>query len=179
MIRYGKQMLIICDVDGTIVDNQHRQHLVPEDVSIASNWDDFSKACKNDKPVCNIINQVKDLYDHCVGMRDLIFLTSRGESAESETLEQLNQLFDLNHYQWQLAMRPMDCHEGAVNYKRKALPNLIDSLSIDRPIILFDDHPEIIKMVQAEFQSIIAVQVPSTCTTINKGTECLKDKKSK
>lgn len=153
-------MYLIVDIDGTLVDNTQRpQHLIPEDMTKTENWTDFNNACLDDTPIQNIIDQVKRLSP----LAQLTFLTSRGESARDNTIKQLNKYF--LEYAWVLVMRPMDNNLSPSDYKCEWLRNEFTTTP-GVPVILFDDHPDIIKMIQTEFTFITTVHVPTTCITV-------------
>ena len=58
---------IICDIDGTIADNNHRQSLLNN-----NNWDKFFLEMKNDLPIYPVINKVIDEFQDG---KEIIFLT--------------------------------------------------------------------------------------------------------
>ena len=47
--------IILCDIDGTIANNNHRQHLLGE----FKDWDKFFYEMSNDEPIDEVIRLVK------------------------------------------------------------------------------------------------------------------------
>ena len=97
--------IIICDIDGTIANLQHRLHYIrnPEGTK---DWDSFHNTCLDDKPYRDVIQILWDLYD--AGRRrgkegserDVYFFSGRNESVRSETIRWL----------WKHVLSPSMCH---------------------------------------------------------------------
>jgi len=165
-------MKIIVDLDGTLFDNTARAHLIPElhEQDSTAAWKPFNEACLiYDKPIPHVIAQVKALYWSILGpSKQLIFLTSRGADAEPQTKEQLVIHFPKHVFQRQrLIMRQMDCNHLPVEFKDRMLERIVKPED-DGIAILFDDHPGIIEMVKLNYPRIIAVQVDSYCSSLQK-----------
>ncbi len=161
-------MHLIVDIDGTLFDNTQRLHLVPKDPSHTENWTPFNKACEDDAPIPHIINQVCKLFEmDQLSQPRLDFLTSRGADALPETHRQLSKYFDMHRGNINLYMRAMDCYLPPADYKYGMLRLMFkQGISQIKPVILFDDHPAVIDMVQKHFPFITTVQVPSQCITV-------------
>lgn len=154
---------IIVDIDGTIVDNTHRAHLMPEtDKDDPHAWTEFNRACIADKPIDHVIGYVMNALHH-VEFAKLVFITSRGQSARAATAMQLMDLFGL--YDYRLIMRDMDNHQSPADYKRDALRGLLQPHDDG---IIFDDHPEIIQMVKDHYPNLIPVLIDSQCASVTK-----------
>lgn len=104
--------LIICDIDGTISDCQHRQHL-----AAARDWDAFHQLAHLDEPISMTLDMIRDLV-HVSG-HGLIFLTGRPEWMRELTLKWLADKceLDLHDHYLELLMRPKD--EWAPDYQIK------------------------------------------------------------
>lgn len=158
--------MIICDVDGCVVNNIHRAHLVPLDRTHTPNWTKFNEACVDDSPIPAVISLVKFLSrnradEHC---DHIVFLTSRGENVRQQTEAQLFKWFF--KFNVTVIMRAMNDHRCTIDYKRDQLHKLSDQFSDDS--IIIDDHPGIIKMTADNFPQINRLLVPSfDCTVIN------------
>tara|TARA_B100000795_G_C22636774_1_gene374842 strand:- start:55 stop:219 length:165 start_codon:yes stop_codon:yes gene_type:complete len=48
--------IILCDIDGTVANNDHRQHFLDG----KKDWDGFFDALNKDKPIHSIINKIID-----------------------------------------------------------------------------------------------------------------------
>lgn len=153
--------MVICDIDGCILENLHRAHLVPTDKSFTPNWTAFNKACVNDEPIEPVVEMVKHLAKKSTD--PIIFITSRGENVRNETAKQLFELF--GEFSCRLVMREMDDHRDTIDYKRDELASLQHDFKEDS--ILIDDHPGIIEMAKVNFPQLNRVLVPSyDCTVI-------------
>ena len=79
--------IVLCDIDGTIANNDHRQHYLEG----KKDWDGFFSALINDEPIYKIINQINEL--HSAGKK-IIFFTGRPEKYKNLTIKWLSQYFD-------------------------------------------------------------------------------------
>ena len=104
--------IIICDLDGTITNLQHRLHFIknPDGSKKSykdSDWDSFHKACVDDEPYRDVIEILRNLYDagRRAGIegseREIYFFSGRNESVRNETIEWL----------WHYVVSPSMCHE--------------------------------------------------------------------
>ena len=71
--------VIISDLDGTISDPSHRLYLYR-----LRKYDQFNKAGKDDRPVENVCNVLRNLSEV-----DIVIITARDESCRAMTLEWL------------------------------------------------------------------------------------------
>lgn len=154
--------MVICDIDGCILENLHRRHLVPADRTVTRNWTTFNKACVDDKPIMPVINFVKHLAEANQGA--IVFVTSRGENVRRQTSTQIQ-----NHFSGlscRLIMRNMEDDRNTVDYKKDVLEQL--STDFNESSILIDDHPGIIEMAKTHFPQLNRMLVPSyDCTVLN------------
>ncbi len=67
-----KKNIVLCDIDGTIANNDHRQHFLEG----KKDWDGFFSELINDEPIYNVISLVNDEYKKG---NKIIFLTGRPE----------------------------------------------------------------------------------------------------
>ncbi len=153
--------MIICDIDGCLFDNNHRKHLIPENKEITNGWVDFNQACANDNPVFGVINIVKTL--SIVNATEIVFLTSRGESARFETEKQLSNIF---YNDYTLIMRPMTDNRTSEEFKHDEIKKLSSQFN-DQSIII-DDHKGVIKMCKEKFPMLSTILVKSHDCTISK-----------
>ena len=82
-----KQKLVLCDIDGTVANNDHRQNLLKE----FNDWDKFFSLLKDDEPIQVIIEMVKQKVE---SNNHLIFLTGRPEKYREITEDWLSRYFD-------------------------------------------------------------------------------------
>ena len=79
-----KQKLVLCDIDGTVANNDHRQNVL----KAFDDWDEFF-LLKDDEPIQVIIEMVK----HKVEFNNhLIFLTGRPEKYRKMTEDWLSSI---------------------------------------------------------------------------------------
>ena len=103
---------ILCDIDGTIADNQHRQSLLKE----YSDWDEFFRQMVKDKPLKEAINLIEKEYRKG---KKIYFLTGRPERFRKETDDWLKQNTLIENYK--LIMREDDDHRNKVKVKEEML----------------------------------------------------------
>jgi hypothetical protein len=87
--------IILCDIDGTVANNDHRQHFLKG----KKDWDGFFSELSKDTPITPIINLVND--EHASGM-EIVFLTGRPERYRYSTTLWLKEYFD---FEFRLLMR--------------------------------------------------------------------------
>lgn len=80
--------LIICDLDGTIANIEHRLHYIK---GPHKDWVSFTKACVDDEPYKDVIEILFNLYDAgpMVDKRTVYFFSGRSEVVRKETEEWL------------------------------------------------------------------------------------------
>ena len=79
-IHQGKgQMIVLCDIDGTIADLTHRRKFVDGSLGEKKDWDSFFANMGEDEPITAVINWVNALYDSKVW----IFLVS-GRNTDTQ-----------------------------------------------------------------------------------------------
>ena len=95
-------MLIVCDIDGTISDCRHRQHL-----AVGRDWDAFHSLADLDPPIGAVVWFLEEM--RTTG-HTIIFLTGRPEYLRTLTLKWLESAcdFSLNEDYVELLMRPKD-----------------------------------------------------------------------
>ena len=95
--RPASKTTIICDIDGTIANLQHRLHYIrnPDGSKKSykdSDWDSFHKACVDDEPYNDVIEILGNLYDagRRAGIegseREIYFFSGRNDSVRNETI---------------------------------------------------------------------------------------------
>ena len=112
---------IICDIDGTIADNTHRQSLL----SNKNNWDEFFLEMKNDLPIYPVINKVIDEFRNG---KEIIFLTGRPLNYEKETNEWLKKYFT---FEYRLIMRNENDRRNKLIVKKELFFNNFSVSEID------------------------------------------------
>lgn len=75
-----EQSWVVVDLDGTLCDTSHRQHLAQ-----AREWDQFNSLCCHDKPV----KPIADLVGALAKSYSVLLLTARDETYEKMTYDWL------------------------------------------------------------------------------------------
>ena len=90
-----KKRIIICDIDGTIADLNHRLHFIKNEDGTkkrgaAADWKSFHAGCADDAPITDVIEIVKSL---AVG-RNVFFVSGRNATARAETEQWIKKYFN-------------------------------------------------------------------------------------
>lgn len=130
--------IVVFDLDGTLANNAHRDHLLPAEGRLAEHWDAHAKACGMDQPILDTIDVMGQLEDrNCV-----VILTGRSEVARPETEAWLIK-HDVRHDG--LIMRQVDDHRKATEFKEEALR----AMGLKNILCCFDDDPELVAHIRA------------------------------
>lgn len=143
-------MIILCDLDGTVADNSHRQGFIQ---STKKDWDSFYRPelILQDKPIEKAKAWVPNLISR-VGPENFIFLTGRPERTRQATEQWLSQNIGIavrrlgyatlapysNKHLPQLVMRKDGDHRAAHVYKEE----LCEFLRTNSTTLLFLDDDE-------------------------------------
>lgn len=101
--------IILCDIDGTVANNDHRQHFLEG----KKDWDSFFDALDKDEPIFTIINKV--IEENNSG-REIIFLTGRPERYRETTEIWLIKYFN---FEFKLLMRNDNDQRGKLEIKKE------------------------------------------------------------
>ncbi len=125
--------IILCDIDGTVADNSHRQHFLEG----KKDWDGFFDALDLDKPIYEIINKMND--EHNQG-REIIFLTGRPERYRDSTENWLKQYFN---FPLRVVMRPNDNKKNKLLTKKEMFEQ---NFNIDEIFYVIDNDEDLLNM---------------------------------
>lgn len=130
----------IFDIDGTLMDTTHRQHLI-DGTTTPKDWPAFFAACDQDPPIPHMI----DLLHALAAENDILFVTGRTEDVREKTLES----FRRHVGAWAAAtedlyMRPSGDHRADTIVKSE----LMDRIIADgwTPIMVFEDRASVVTM---------------------------------
>lgn len=124
-------MILVFDLDGTLADNRHREHLLAGE---SPQWDAFFEACDQDKLVVPIANIAQCMWVH--GHR-IVVLTGRPESVRNKTSMWLTDNGVPYH---KLLMRPDGDYRPSTDLKRALLQeNVIRHLLPDEAVVAIDN----------------------------------------
>lgn len=105
--------IILCDIDGTVANNDHRQHFLEG----KKDWDGFFSELSNDMPIIPIINLVNR--EHANG-NEIVFLTGRPERYRYSTTLWLKEYFD---FEFRLLMRKNNDQRNKLEIKKEIFKN--------------------------------------------------------
>ena len=113
---------ILCDIDGTVADNQHRQSLLKE----YSDWNEFFRQMVKDKPLKKAVKLIEKEYQKG---KKIFFLTGRPERFRKETEDWLKQNISIENFK--LIMREDDDHRNKVKVKKEMFNKNFSTEEID------------------------------------------------
>ena len=125
--------IILCDIDGTVANNDHRQHFLEGE----KDWDGFFDALDKDKPIYKIINKI--IREHQNG-KNIIFLTGRPERYRKTTRDWLTKYFN---FEIKLLMRNDNDRRGKLDIKKEIFESNFNSIDIDYVV---DNDEDLLKM---------------------------------
>jgi predicted kinase len=131
--------VVICDLDGTLCNCDHRRHFVQGD---KKDWRGFFAGIKEDTPNHDVIEQ---LLMYMGEPAKIIFVSARPEDHRTVTEEWLNVHFPY-HYDG-LIMRPSNDGRPDIEVKNDIYEKYLSKLKI---LAVFDDRPSVIRMWQSK-----------------------------
>ena len=125
--------IILCDIDGTVANNDHRQHFLEG----KKDWDGFFSELVNDLPIQIIIDKV--IQEQANG-KEIVFLTGRPERYRYSTTLWLKEYFD---FEFKLLMRNDGDQRNKLEIKKEIFEKNFKS---DEVYCVFENDYELIKM---------------------------------
>ena len=125
--------IILCDIDGTIANNDHRQHFLQG----KKDWDGFFSELINDEPIDRIIKKINAYHD---AGKNIIFLTGRPERFRYSTTLWLKENFE---FEFKLLMRKDSDYRNKLEVKEEIFNENFSSNDIE---CIFDNDKDLIKM---------------------------------
>ena len=140
---------VVCDIDGTIANLEHRLHFINNDdgtVKEVKDWKGFFANVEGDKP---IESTIEILSDHIAKGRKIIFVSARPESCRYQTEWWLWQHLEdkLGMEYVHLIMRGSDDRREDTDVKRDIHRKFLASLNVK---CIIDDRPQVIRMWREE-----------------------------
>lgn len=136
-------MLILCDIDGTAANIEHRRHFVEKKDSNKVNWQKFFKEMVHDTPNEWCQQLLGAMYE---GGHQIIFVTGRPDDYREETRLWLRQ-----HYQHilfkELYMRPKGNTEQDYVIKERIYDECFVTNGLEKEILfVVDDRKQVVDM---------------------------------
>ena len=164
--------LILCDMDGVLANNAHREHLLPskDDCNTTEKWDAFNNACDQDEPI-------EQGFHLLMEMSVFRFATSWALwSGRTETVQHKSavwfdihaeRLFKEHGYQWSFNQgrtcyfRPANDHRKAADCKASlAQQAVLDAgLEVGDELILIDDDLSVLEECRKFFPNAICIWI--------------------
>tara|TARA_B100000925_G_C21805523_1_gene386474 strand:- start:115 stop:549 length:435 start_codon:yes stop_codon:yes gene_type:complete len=125
--------IVLCDIDGTIANNSHRQHFLHNQ----KDWDGFFSELINDEPIFPLIEKILELQ---LEGKQITFLTGRPERYSYSTNLWLKEYFK---FDYEIIMRKDNDKRNKVEVK-KELFNL--NFTKDDIFCVYDNDYDLLKM---------------------------------
>ena len=132
-------MIVICDIDGTIANCEHRKHYVTER---PKNHEAFYAGVKDDTPIWSVIGLVQTLLAYEGSRTELVFVTGRPERCRTDTVEWLKHTH-LYPNDYTLLMRKDKDYRQDYIVKQEILDTHIDK---SRVWLVLDDRKQVVDM---------------------------------
>lgn len=132
-------MIVICDIDGTIANCEHRKHYVTER---PKNHEAFYAGVKDDTPIWSVIKLVQTLLAYEGSQHELVFVTGRPERCRTDTVEWLKHTH-LYPNDYTLLMRKDKDYRQDYIVKQEILDTHIDK---SRVWLVLDDRKQVVDM---------------------------------
>ena len=130
--------LIVCDLDGTLCDIEHRTHWVQVPSGVRKNWDAFFSEVPNDTPNQAVLDLLYRMSDYS----KVIFCSGRPERCRADTVEWLEKHYFIEgHYK--LYMRKDGDFRRDDIVKEEILNEHIDK---ERVQFVLDDRNQVVDM---------------------------------
>ena len=125
--------IILCDIDGTVADNSHRQHFLEG----KKDWDGFFSELINDLPIHPIIDKISQ--EQADG-KEIVFLTGRPERYRYSTTLWLEKYFN---FEFKLLMRKDGDQRNKLDIKKEIFK---ENLSFEDIHCIFENDIDLIRM---------------------------------
>jgi FMN phosphatase YigB (HAD superfamily) len=130
--------MIICDIDGTIADCEHRRHYI---TSKPKDHDAFYAGVRDDKPIGKIIGVLLSLIER--DQYTVTFVTGRRERTRKDTEWWLSEYLHLYPYDYEMYMRKDKDYRQDYMVKQDILDKHIDKSKV---WIVLDDRDQVVQM---------------------------------
>jgi len=136
--------IVLCDIDGTVANNDHRQHLLKE----YKDWDLFFSKLDQDEPIEKIIKIVNEYAEQ--GFL-IYFLTGRPQRYELKTRQWLEEFFK---FQINLIMRKDDDSRNKLLIKKELFEENFQAKDI---LVCIENDPKLCKLWESLELAVVNV----------------------
>ena len=139
-----KNKVIICAIDGTIANVQHRLHFIKNPDGTMKpyaerDWDSFNAACVDDTPYEDVIEVV---LNHLECGHRLYFFSGRNDSMWTETVDWIGQ--HVGEKWWNLQMRGGKARRPDTVVKLEMMESLL--FTPEDVLCIYDDRQSVVDM---------------------------------
>mgnify|MGYP003136180466 CR=1 FL=1 len=140
-----KKDIIICDLDGTLCNIDHRLHFVQVAQGERKDWNSFFSGAPNDtinEPVLEVLDRFRFASDEF----EIIFCSGRPERCRADTVEWLKKNYFIErrgHLHYKLYMRKDGDYRRDDIVKEEILNEHIDR---NRVLFVLDDRDQVVDM---------------------------------
>ena len=131
--------IIICDIDGTIADCDHRRHYI---TTKPKDHDAFYAGVRDDAPIGNVIRVLLSLLE-LHNPPSLIFVSGRPERTRKDTEWWLAKHLDLHPDSYEMFMRKDRDYRQDYLVKQDILDKHIDKSKV---WVVLDDRDQVVQM---------------------------------
>jgi len=133
--------IIICDLDGTIADLQHRLHHIQKENTTEEDYRNFysAESISADKPIQEVIDMVQKEEE---SGKTIIFVSGRSDESRQATEEWLKEHVDFPYSA--LLMRQAGDKRPDTEVKKDFLLQVLKDYEIEK---VYDDRPRVIREV--------------------------------
>jgi len=137
LIDFGDKPIVVVDVDGTVANGEHREHLVRGE---KKNWGAYYARLNRDTPIQPIIDRVNGLAE----THTILIVSGRPDTYQRETLAWLRGVAKIKFdYFFQRAGN--DKREDSIIKKE-----ILDKLPKEKIVLVLDDRPRVCRMWESE-----------------------------
>ena len=142
--------MVICDIDGTVANCEHRKHYLDNPVGDKKNWKGFFSEMDKDTPITDTIDTVRGM--HKLG-HEIVFVSARPEDYRSVTEAWLEEHIDFPYTT--LIMR----HSGDSRQDAVVKEQILHKYFTGKYNVAFvlDDRPSVIRMWRENGLEVIDV----------------------
>ena len=131
--------MIICDIDGTIANCDHRKHYI---TNKPKNHDAFYAGVMDDKPIRNVVHLLLSMLEHHIPP-SLTFVTGRPERTRKDTEWWLAEYIGLFPTDYRMFMRKDKDYRQDYLIKQDILDQHIDKSKV---WFVLDDRDQVVQM---------------------------------
>jgi FMN phosphatase YigB (HAD superfamily) len=143
--------VILCDVDGTLANTDHREHFLTVK---PKRWKEYKKVAHLDTPYEDIVWLIKTLKK---AGNTILIVTARSDDERKQTKEWLDKTAGLRGVYDKLYMRAVDDYRDHRIVKKELLQDIrLDGYD---PYMVFDDHNGVVEMWRNEGIRCLQVQL--------------------